>query len=244
MCKKTPSDVSLCRGSSVICFGAKATDKKSSPHTPSQVTVLTSLWSAGTSACVSGQWTGSGNWSGLNKLHRDQFLGSGLLLNCKNEQQGKGRVKIMICIVSYSCMGKQEGFEHGPLCRRKGSCISSRKNQVVWGCSPRQDEQMGRAVQKQNNKSRGQFQQFHNSNWLLCRTPGLNEPDMNGDHTFSLPSVHWWCDEHWLHMGKAVLVVDLTRNFCKLPGLQREKQETGTKEVFVSEVLFEGRERG
>lgn len=99
MCKKTPSDVSLCRGSSVICFGAKATDKKSSPHAPSQVTVLTSLWSAGTSACVSGQWTGSGNWSGLNKLHRDQFLGSGLLLNCKNEQQGKGRVKIMICIV-------------------------------------------------------------------------------------------------------------------------------------------------
>lgn len=44
-------------------------------------------------------------------------------------------------------------------------------------------------------------------------------------------------------MGKVVLVVDLTLNFCKLPGLQRQKQEMGTKEVFVSEVLFEGRER-
>lgn len=133
--QKNPSDVFLwCWGFYVLSAALAPRHKKSSLHFPSYVTVLTSLWSA--SVCLGSEL------AERTDLVKTSFIVISFLiwftaqLQKWTAREGESKDYDLYCGLSYSCVGKQEGFEHRALCRRKGSCISSGKNQVRWGSSP------------------------------------------------------------------------------------------------------------
>lgn len=131
-------------GSSVVCLAANAAGKNSSCHFPCHLTVICCCKRSCARAV---KWLREPIW--LKQTALWSVLWSGSVLNCKNQQERKGRVKIMICIVAWvtAVRGNRKTLNMEHFAEEKVLASAVERIRLGGVVHPWQDRQMGRAAQ-------------------------------------------------------------------------------------------------